>query len=96
MRLLSVRHPGADLGREATDVDDFVRQYDGRDNPIGIAKRDLEWAQDLEGVGFRVEGWEVHFFPRRFVPLGRYVPSTIHRLLDRWAGTMVYFNLTKP
>lgn len=96
MRLLSVRHPGADLGREATDVDDFVRQYDGRDNPVGIAKRDREWARDLEAVGFRVDGWEVHFFPRRFVPLGRYVPSAIHGLLDRQAGTMVYFNLTKP
>jgi len=38
MRLLAMRHPGADMGRESHSVDDFVRQYDGKDNPIGLCQ----------------------------------------------------------
>lgn len=96
MQMLGVKHPGADLGREATSVADFVRQYDGKDNPIGIAKSDRDWADDLKAVGFRVDGWESHFFPKRFVPMGKVVPSFVHHALDRGVGTMVYFRLTKP
>lgn len=95
MRLLGVKHPGADMGREADTVEDFVRQYDGKDNPVGIAKRDRDWANDLREVGFKVDGYEVHFFPKRFVPLGRLVPKFGHHILDRGFGTMVYFHLTK-
>lgn len=95
MRLLGVKHPGADMGREADTVEDFVRQYDGKDNPVGIAKRDRDWADDLREVGFKVHGYEVHFFPKRFVPLGRLVPKFGHHILDRGFGTMVYFHLTK-
>lgn len=95
MRLLGVKHPGADMGREADTVEDFVRQYDGKDNPVGIAKRDRDWANDLREVGFKVHGYEVHFFPKRFVPLGRLVPKFGHHILDRGFGTMVYFHLTK-
>jgi SAM-dependent methyltransferase len=96
MKLLGVKHPGADLGREATSVADFIRQYDGKDNPIGIAKSDRDWAKDLEAIGYRVLGWESHFFPKRFVPAGKTVPSFIHHALDRSVGTMVYFDLRKP
>jgi ubiquinone/menaquinone biosynthesis C-methylase UbiE len=95
MLLLAMRHPGADLGRESQDVDDFVRQYDGKDNPIGVAKTDREWAKDLAGVGFHVIGWEDHFFPKRFLPLGKLFPTALHRLLDHSFGTMVYFRLKK-
>ena len=96
MRLLSVKHPGADMAREADTVDEFVRQYDGKDNPVGIAETDAQWARRLEGVGFRVLGHEVHFFPKRFVPMGRYLPRFVHHGLDRAVGTMVYFELAKP
>lgn len=95
MRLLAVKHPGADLARDSQTVEDFVRAYDGAGNPIGIAKTDRDWAADLASVGFRVTGKQVHFFPRRFVPLGRFVPETLHGVLDRTLGTMVYFNLAK-
>jgi SAM-dependent methyltransferase len=96
MKVLGVKHPGADLGREATSVADFIRQYDGKDNPIGIAKSDKDWAKDLQAVGYRVRGWESHFFPKRFIPTGKIVPSFVHHALDRGVGTMVYFQLTKP
>jgi SAM-dependent methyltransferase len=95
MRLLAVKHPGADMARDSQTVADFVRAYDGAGNPIGIAKTDRDWAADLASVGFRVTGKEVHFFPRRFVPLGRFVPDAVHGLLDRTLGTMVYFNLVR-
>jgi hypothetical protein len=95
MRVLAVKHPGADLARDTQTVEDFVRAYDGAGNPIGIAKTDKDWAADLASVGFRVTGKEIHFFPRRFVPLGRFVPDGVHRMLDATAGTMVYFNLVK-
>lgn len=96
MKILGVKHPGADLGRNASSVEDFVRQYDGADNPIGIAKKDRQWAQDLRNVGYRVDGWESHFFPKRFVPMGNIVPSFVHHALDRVFGTMIYLKLTKP
>lgn len=94
MRLAGMKHPGADLAREARDVDDFIRQYDGAGNPIGIAKSNAEWAAMLQRAGFDVERAEVHFFPRRFLPFARFVPDPVHRLLDRFLGTMVYFDLT--
>lgn len=96
MKMLGVKHPGADLGRDATSVEDFVRQYDGKDNPIGKAKSDKGWAEDLKSVGFKVVSHETHFFPRRFVPMGKAIPGFIHHGFDRLAGTMVYFHLTKP
>jgi SAM-dependent methyltransferase len=95
MRLLSMKHPGADLARDTRTVEDFVRAYDGAANPIGVAKSDRQWGADLASVGFAVDSKEVHFFPKRFMPLGRFVPASGHYVLDRALGTMVYFNLSK-
>ena len=95
MRLLSVKHPGADMARDAGSVNEFVRQYDGKDNPVGIAKSDADWARDLADAGFQVLSSEVHFFPMRFVPMGRHLPRFAHYGLDRAFGTMVYFELAK-
>jgi 2-polyprenyl-3-methyl-5-hydroxy-6-metoxy-1,4-benzoquinol methylase len=96
MRALGVKHPGADLSRDAKDVDDFIRQYDGADNPIGIAYSDSEWRALLEKAGFTYLRHEVHFFPRRFVPASALIPGFVHGLLDRKFGTMVYFDLQRP
>ncbi|MBI5055302.1 MAG: class I SAM-dependent methyltransferase [Nitrospirae bacterium] len=96
MRLLSVKHPGADLAEQAKDIDDFIRQYDGADNPVGIGKNSKEWKVLLENAGFIVDGHELHFFPKRFLPLNKYMPLFIHRLLDKFWGTMIYFYLRKP
>ncbi len=96
VRLLNVRHPGADLGRDSSSVDDFIRRYDGDGNPVGYGESDAEWARQLAAAGWTVDGWEIHFFPRRFVPLARFVPTWLHAFLDRHLGTMVYFHLRKP
>ncbi|MDH5509469.1 MAG: class I SAM-dependent methyltransferase [Nitrospinota bacterium] len=96
MNLFSVKHPGADLSKDAMDVDDFIRQYDGAANPVGIGMTTGQWRTVLRDAGFRVTGSELHFFPKRFIPLGRFIPRLVHRALDRLLGTMIYFHLEKP
>jgi SAM-dependent methyltransferase len=96
MRLFGVKHPGADLARTSVSVDDFIRQYDGAGNPVGVGKTTTEWTRDLAGAGFTVKGHELHFFPKRFLPLSSVVPTAVHRWLDSRLGTMIYFRLEKP
>ena len=81
---------------EAKDLDDFIRQYDGISNPVGIAKTTRGWSALLEKTGFRIEKYELHYFPKRFIPFHRIIPDFVHRLCDRWFGTLIYFQLTKP
>jgi 2-polyprenyl-3-methyl-5-hydroxy-6-metoxy-1,4-benzoquinol methylase len=95
MRAAGVRHPGADLARDAQDVDSFIRQYDGTQNPVGVGYSIPEWAAMLQRAGFRVLAHERHFFPRRFIPLRALVPRAVHHFLDATLGTMVYFKMTK-
>lgn len=95
MKWIGLRHPGSHLAKEAKDVDDFIRQYDGAQNPLGIGKRDREWRRMLAQAGFTVRGVQVHYFPKRFLPFSSVLPVAVHRLLDRLAGTMAYFNLEK-
>jgi SAM-dependent methyltransferase len=95
MRMTGMKHPGADLARTSLNVDDFIRQYDGAENPVGIGYSNREWARILEQIGFTVMDIETHFFPKRFLPFASAVPDFIHRALDKLAGTMVYFTLSK-
>jgi 2-polyprenyl-3-methyl-5-hydroxy-6-metoxy-1,4-benzoquinol methylase len=95
MRAAGVKHPGADLANDANDVDDFIRQYDGAQNPVGIGHTIREWTHILQTAGFTVVGYERHFFPRRFIPFQAIVPRPVHHLLDVTLGTMVYFRLRK-
>ena len=96
MRYLRVKHPGADMARNAKDVDNFIRQYDGELNPVGIGKTHKEWTKMLQHAGFSIQGYEIHFFPKRFIPFNdNTLPGFIHYLLDRFLGTMIYFNLKK-
>ncbi len=94
LRVISVHRPGSDLGR-AKDVDDFIRQYDGAGNPLGIGKTTQAWRALLLEAGFTVRGAEVHYFPKRFLPVGHLIPRPVHWMLDRFMGAMVYFDLTK-
>lgn len=95
MNLSKVKHPGADLAKKASDLDDFIRQYDGEGNPVGIAKTTRDWSEILEGAGFKVLHHELHYFPKRFIPFSRWIPDGVHWLCDRWFGTMIYFDLEK-
>src|SRR5262245_48248354 len=96
MRLFGVKHPGADLARTSISVDDFIRQYDGAANPVGVGRTTMDWIRLLADAGFAVDGHELHFFPKRFLPLSAVVPTLVHRWLDCRLGTMIYFRLHKP
>ncbi len=96
MRLLGVKHPGADLSRTARDVDEFIRQYDGIRNPVGIGKTTREWKGELRQAGFKIKRHELHYFPRRFLPCQRWIPDFVHAILDRLFGALIYFDLVKP
>ena len=95
MRVSGARHPGADLGRESTSVADFIRRYDGAENPVGIAKKESEWANDLRGAGWEVVSVERHYFPSRMVPPLRHAPRWVRRIFDKYFATMVYFTLRR-
>lgn len=95
MRISGTRHPGADLGRESASVADFIRRYDGAENPIGIAKKDSDWANDLRGAGWEVVSVERHYFPARMVPPLRHAPRWVRRIVDKYFATMVYFTLRR-
>ncbi|MDA0237382.1 MAG: class I SAM-dependent methyltransferase [Proteobacteria bacterium] len=95
MRMSRTRHPGANLAATSQSIEEFVRQYDGAANPIGIAKREDDWVIDLEAVGWKVNSVERHYFPARMVPLFSHAPRWFRRFLDLRFATMVYFNLKR-
>jgi len=95
MRISGTRHPGADLGRESTSVADFIRQYDGAGNPVGIARKEGDWANDLRVAGWEVVSVERHYFPARMVPPLRHAPRWVKRIVDRYFATMVYYTLRR-
>ena len=84
-------------GREAfktiKSIDDFVRTWDGDNNPIGksYTKKDVKELLSL----FKIETLEPHYFPTRFLPLDHLIPRWLHRFLDHNCGTMIYANLQK-
>ena len=94
MRILSMKHPGSGRIARAGTVDEFIRQYDGASNPVGIAKTNQEWLKIMKNAGFIQIKHENHVFPARFVTSKR-LPSWLHRFLDRHFGLMVYFEMVK-
>ena len=83
-------------GREqiysAESVDEIIRLYDGKDNPIGIGYSCEEFRNALS-PHFHVEAIYFHFFPRRSLPF--YIPPFVHRWLDRQVPFMIYGQLRK-
>jgi SAM-dependent methyltransferase len=89
IRLFSIQSRA--FGR-STSIDDFTRRYDGDANPLGRAysKKDLlRLFREL-----RLQRFEVHYFPTRFLPIVR-AGGPFHRILDRWLGTMLYAEFRK-
>ena len=95
MRLFGMKVVGRENMANSSSVEEFVRQYDGTDNPIGKVYSQKEAAQLFRK--FRITGTELHYFPKRFLPevIRRHIPLWLHKLLDNKLGTMIYFNLTK-
>ncbi len=94
IRLMKIKHPGADFSRTITDVDDFIRQYDGIGNPIGIGKTTREWLELVKEVGFEVLRYQLYYFPKRFLPYHIKSPRLL-RFLDKNFGTMIFLDLRK-
>lgn len=91
MRLTGTKHPGADLPELSMTVEDFIRQYDGASNPFGIAKYEKAWRSDISEAGWKIVAVERHFFPIRMSRLLRRSPAFVHKFLDKYFATMVYF-----
>ena len=85
--------PGRSAFRQVKTVDDFVRIYDGDENPLGKAYQRSDVKQMF--CNFEIERLEIHYFPKRFLPFAKFVPVWMHRLLDHWCGTMIYAHLRK-
>lgn len=82
MLLTGTRHPGANLASSSQSVEDFVRQYDGANNPVGIAKSERDWERDLTSAGWTVVSRERHYFPSRMVPVLARAPRWLRKILD--------------
>jgi 2-polyprenyl-3-methyl-5-hydroxy-6-metoxy-1,4-benzoquinol methylase len=74
------------------DVDEIVRLYDGKDNPIGKAYPNASFESMVNNYFF-TEASFLHFFPTRALPFA--LPISIHQLLDRTVGFMIYKKLKK-
>jgi ubiquinone/menaquinone biosynthesis C-methylase UbiE len=77
-------------GRESIfavdDVDELVRLYDGKDNPIGKSYSRKEFIQMLKPYFYIQEVW-LSYFPSRTLPFK--LPKRIRKWLNRHAGFMI-------
>lgn len=77
----------------ASSPEEFVRMYDGDDNPVG---RPYDRKEIIELFSqFYIEGLAPHQFLLRFFPFGRFIPHFIRRLLDRFFGIHWYIEVRK-
>lgn len=74
------------------DVDQIVKLYDGKNNPIGKSYSKNDFIKMLEPY-FIVEKTFLHFFPARSLPFK--IPVFIHKWLDKNLGFMIYAKLKK-
>ena len=96
LRVLGVRMHGVGPLPSGSTREEFVRWYDGIDNPLGRAFSAQAATGMLRDAGFEVRRRRVYFFPARFLPGAARLPETALRLLDRGLGTMVMLQARKP
>lgn len=75
------------------DVDEIVRLYDGKENPLGKSYSQAQ-LRSMLARHFEVVETYLHFFPARTLPFR--IPGWLHRWLDRHFGFMIYASLRKP
>lgn len=95
MRLFGVKWHGTERLKKDITPEEFANLYDGKDNPLGRIYSAAECRKMLAAAGLKITGTEVHYFPVRFMSIGRYVPEFIVRILDRMVGTMIFFSVEK-
>ena len=78
-------------GRESIfsikEIDELIRNYDGKDNPIGKAYSKNEFI-NMFSKNLKVERNFKHFFPARSLPFK--FSKNIHKTLDRNLGFMIF------
>jgi len=78
-------------GREALfmkgTVEDFIRMFDGVNNPIGTGYSKKEIRNLLEEK-FEIDSFFKHYFPVRVLPFQ--IPLLIHKFLDKNFGLMIF------
>lgn len=92
-RLFKPNVPGRNQMGFAKSVDDFIRMYDGEDNPVGYGLTFSECKKMF--AKFELLGHEVHFFPKRFIPALNNSPDFLYKLLDNKFGTLIFLKLRK-
>ncbi len=83
---------GRDSIFKEKNVDEIVRLYDGKDNPIGKSYTKSNFVKILE-PHFLIKETYLHFFPARALPFK--MPVFIHKWLDRTFGFMIYASVKK-
>jgi len=94
LRIFKVRHHDVNSGCDPKTPEDFVRMYDGKHNPLGIALTNKEWSNMFERAGLEVVAKELHFFPMRFIKKNRFL-RPFRKFLDSRFGFLIYYRL-KP
>lgn len=77
---------------EVKSVNEIVRLYDGKDNPMGKCYT-MRQVKAMFSPYFIVRDVYFHLFPARSLPFR--LPQIIHRYLDVHTGFLVYVNLEK-
>ena len=94
--LIKMRVKFIGRGREniyfVDDVNELVRLFDGKNNPIGKAYTRKEFIQMLKPY-FNIQEIYYHYFPARFLPFK--IPKILHKFLDRYVGFMIYATVKK-
>lgn len=86
LKLTGFKLPGRDFSK-ALSPEDFVRIYDGDNNPIGIADTREGWSRRLRH-DFVVERAEKRIFPYRVLGRLAMMPSPLLRVVEWMGGYM--------
>lgn len=87
--------PGERTGLQFADTpEEFVRMYDGPDNPIGRVYS----KEEIRGLfgAFKIVNLEQHGAPVRFLFGSQYMPTFVHKLIDRYFGLCLCIEAEKP
>lgn len=90
-----LRAPNQRTGLQFADTpEEFVRMYDGPDNPIGSVYSKKEMT-DLFNA-FKIIKIEQHGAPIRFLSISKYMPVFMHKVIDKYFGLCLCIEAEKP
>jgi ubiquinone/menaquinone biosynthesis C-methylase UbiE len=95
MRLLGVKTHGVKKISFSVTKEELGNLYDGVDNPLGRIYSRKNCEKMLEGAGFKIIRSKVYYFPKRFFPFHNNLPFWLYRILDKFFGTMIFFEVEK-